>query len=37
LQPYEEISLLNLSGGFPVKEGNMKALSLELGPAQMKD
>ena len=37
LGPYEDISVLSLSGGFPIQEGYIKSLSLELGPSQIRD
>jgi len=33
LEPYEDISVLSLSGGYPVQEGQLKCLCLELGPS----
>lgn len=37
LQPYETISTLVLSGGYPVKENHMISLALELGPSFIND
>ena len=37
LKPYEEISVIPLSGGYPVVENKIRALSLELGPSQIRD
>jgi major vault protein len=37
LGPYEEISVIPLSGGYPMTEGKIRALSLELGPASIRD
>ncbi len=37
LGPYEEISVLSLSGGYPVAEAKVRAITLELGPGQLKD
>ncbi len=37
LGPYEDISVLSLSGGFPIQEGFVRSLSLELGPSQIRD
>ena len=37
LLPYEEISVIPLSGGYPVQEGVIRSLSLELGPSQIRD
>lgn len=37
LGPYEEISVLSLSGGYPVTEAKVRALTLELGPGQLRD
>ncbi len=37
LQPYEDISVLRLSGGYPIKEANTYSLVLELGPSQIRD
>jgi major vault protein len=37
LAPYEVISTLNLSGGFPIQENKLISLSLELGPSFIND
>lgn len=37
LGPYEELSVFPLSGGYPVNEGKIRAISLELGPSQIRD
>jgi major vault protein len=37
LGPYEQFSVLSLSGGRPKKEGTIKSLSLHLGPSVMLD
>lgn len=37
LEPYEEFTLLTLSGGAPKMEGQIKTLSLILGPDFMTD
>ena len=37
LRPYEEFTVLSLTGGLPKVEGIIKALSLNLGPDFMRD
>ena len=37
LNPYEEITMIPLSGGYPVKEAKIRSLALELGPSQIRD
>jgi len=37
LAPYENISVLSLSGGQPIQEGFLRTLSIELGPSQIRD
>ena len=37
LGPYEDISVLSLSGGYPIQENWIRSLCLELGPSQIKD
>lgn len=37
LAPYEQIQVLNLSGGFPIIENHVVSLSLELGPSFVND
>ena len=37
LEPYEEFSLITLSGGLPKKENQIKTLTLNLGPDFMTD
>ena len=35
--PHQEITLLDLSGDVPKREGVIKTLALELGPTTMRD
>lgn len=37
IEPHQEITLLELSGDVPKKEGVIKTLALELGPTTMRD
>ena len=37
VNPHEEITILNLSGGAPKKERVKKVLALEMGPSTMND
>ena len=37
LGPYEDITVLALSGSYPVVENRLRSISLELGPAQLRD
>jgi hypothetical protein len=33
LNPYEDITVIPLSGGYPVAEAKIRSLALELGPS----
>ena len=37
IQPHQEITMLELSGDVPKREGVIKTLALELGPTTMRD